>query len=130
MKSEVLHERRASASRMEAVMLVVTVICVLAAAFAFLHSGWMPSLGFLALGSLAFGLSRVFDLLGELFASQRTVERKITDPSAVGTAEQQQRPNTVQGMRLRRIADLSVRPFARPTRPPDPEPIARNHPSW
>ena len=81
MKREVLYERRASASRMEAVMLGVAGVCVFAAVIAFLSVGWMPSVGFLVLGSLAFGLARIFELLGELFASTGTTDRRTPVPA-------------------------------------------------
>jgi hypothetical protein len=69
MKREFIYERRQTASRMEAVMLVVTGVALIGAIFAFLRYGWLASLGLLILGSVAYGLSRVFDLIGDLFAS-------------------------------------------------------------
>ncbi len=50
-------------------MIAVSAIAVLAAIFALLSQGWLPSLLLLILGALAFALSCVFDLLGDLFAS-------------------------------------------------------------
>lgn len=68
MKREFIYERRQTAGRMEAVMLGVTAAALVGALFAFLNYGWLPSLGLLILGSVAFGLSQIFDLLGDLFA--------------------------------------------------------------
>ncbi len=50
-------------------MLVVTVVAVVGAILALLHYGWLASLGLLILGSVAFAQSRLFDLIGDLFAS-------------------------------------------------------------
>ncbi len=69
MKREFIYERRQTAGRMEAVMLLIAAVAVIGAIFAFLRQGWFPSLGLLILGSVAFALSRLFDLIGDLFAS-------------------------------------------------------------
>jgi hypothetical protein len=69
MKQEFMYERRQTADRMEAIMVGVSVVAVLAAIFAFFRGGWLPGVSFLILASIAFGLSRIFDLLGDLFAS-------------------------------------------------------------
>jgi hypothetical protein len=54
---------------MEAVMVVVSGIAIFAAVFALLSHGWLPSLALLILSAMAFALSRMFDLVGDLFAS-------------------------------------------------------------
>lgn len=69
MEPEFSYERRQAAGRMEASMVLVSVVALLGAIFAFLYYGWLPSLGLLLLGSVAFALSRLFDLIGDLFAS-------------------------------------------------------------
>lgn len=86
MNREELYERREAASRMSAVMLVVTAVCAFAAVFALLRYGWLAGLGFVVLGALAFGLSRVFDLVGELFASSRKTDRALMTPIPEGNA--------------------------------------------
>jgi len=69
MEREFIYERRQTAGRMEAVMLVVSVVASIGAIFALFRHGWLPSLGLLVLGSVAFALSRLFALLGDLFNS-------------------------------------------------------------
>ena len=69
MNREFLYERRQTASRMEAVMLGASALAALAAVFAFFRGGLLSSAGLLLTGLLAFGLARVFDLLGDLFLS-------------------------------------------------------------
>ncbi len=70
MNRDHLYENRETAGRMEVMMYLVAGISILAGVLALLNYGLMLSLGFLILGALAFGLARVFDLLGELFVSQ------------------------------------------------------------
>lgn len=84
MNREQSYERSEIAGRMEVVMYIVTGVSVLAGVFAFLYYGWLLALGFLILGALAFGLGRVFELLGELFASSGVTERKATVLAAEG----------------------------------------------
>jgi hypothetical protein len=62
-------EHRRSADRMAAVMLVASVLGMVTAVVAFLSYGWMPGFGFFLLSLIAYALSRVFDLLGELLAA-------------------------------------------------------------
>jgi CHASE2 domain-containing sensor protein len=69
MKREFIYERRQTAGRMEAVTILVTGVALVGSIFAFLSYGWLPSLGLLILGSVAFALSRLFNLIGDLFAS-------------------------------------------------------------
>jgi hypothetical protein len=76
MKYEFIYERSQTAGRMEAVMLIVTVVALVAAVFAFLNYGWLPSLGFLVLSSIAFALSRLFDLIGDLFNSPNVPQER------------------------------------------------------
>ena len=54
---------------MEAVMLMVAAVALVAAVFAFIGYGWLPGVGLLILSSIAFALSRLFDLIGDLFGS-------------------------------------------------------------
>jgi hypothetical protein len=86
MKREDLYERRQAASRMEAVMLIVTAVCLLAAVFGLLRYGLLAGLAFSVLGALAFGLSRVFDLLGDLFALNCKPEHALPARDVQGTA--------------------------------------------
>lgn len=67
MKREFFYERRQTAGRMEACMYVVTGIVIITAIFAFLRDGWVPGAELLILAAVAFALSRVFDLIGDLF---------------------------------------------------------------
>ncbi len=69
MKPERLYERRQSAGRMEAAMIVLSIVGIVAGLFAFLSYGWSPALTLILLGAIAFALSRVFDLLADLLAS-------------------------------------------------------------
>ena len=69
MKYEVIYERSQTAGRMEAVMLIVAAVTLVAAVIAFIGYGWLAGLGLLVLSSIAFALSRLFDLIGDLFGS-------------------------------------------------------------
>ena len=82
MKYEFIYERSQTAGRMEAVMLIVTVVALVAAVFAFLNYGWLPSLGLLVLSSIAFALSRLFDLIGDLFNSAARPEENVKSRAA------------------------------------------------
>ena len=64
-------------------MLVVSGVSVLAAVFALLSYGWLAGIVVVILGAIAFALSRVFDLLGHLFAAVEWPETG-TKPSAPG----------------------------------------------
>jgi len=79
-----LHERQEVAGRMEAVMYIVAGVSVVAGLFAFPYYGWLPSLAFFILGALAFGLARVFELLGDLFAVRTTSERPVKASASEG----------------------------------------------
>jgi hypothetical protein len=68
-KREFIYERSHSAGQMEAIMMIVCVVALFGAIFAFINYGWLASLALLILGSLAFGLARLFDLIGDLFGS-------------------------------------------------------------
>ncbi len=68
-RREFVYERIQKAGRMETIMALVTVIAVIGAIFALLSYGWWPSLALLILGSLAFALSKLFELMGDLFAT-------------------------------------------------------------
>lgn len=54
-------------------MIIASAIAVIGAVFAFLYYGWLPSLAFLILGAIAFGVSRLFDMIVDLFS---TIEGK------------------------------------------------------
>ena len=73
MKYEQVHERRQSADHMESTMLLASLGGVIAAAIA-LNYGWLPSLGLFLLSVIAFGLSRVFDLLSSLIGLVGKIE--------------------------------------------------------
>ena len=91
MKRESLYERRQMALRMEARLIVVAGISVIAAIFA-LRAGWLPCVGLLILGALAFGLSRVFNLLADLFASIHSSDDRT---SVASIKEQSSQPEPV-----------------------------------
>ena len=78
MKREFTYERRQTASRMEAVMLAVSGVGVIAAIFALLKYGWFPSVTMLVLSAIAFALGRIFDLLGELFAAINSDDQSVS----------------------------------------------------
>ena len=69
MKPEHIYERCQSAWRMEAVMLVASIIGTMTAAWVLLAFGWLPSLALFLLSLIAYGMSRVFDLLADLLAA-------------------------------------------------------------
>lgn len=50
-------------------MLIVTAVALVAAIFAFINYGWLPGMGLLVLSSIAFALSRLFDLIGDLLGA-------------------------------------------------------------
>ena len=82
MKPESIYERRQAADRMETVMLMVAAVAVVGSIFALARYGWLPCLELLILGSLAFGLSRLFDLIGGIYASIQSDQReKAADKS-------------------------------------------------
>ena len=90
MKRESIYERRQTADRMEAMMLVVAAVAVAGSLFALLRYGWLPALELLILGSVAFAVSRLFDLIGDLFASIRSLDKKEKVPvlaSETGSVE-------------------------------------------
>ena len=66
-KREVRYERRHAADRMEAFLLGVTAVAGAGGIFAFLNYGVLAGLVMWVLGALAFALSRLFELIGELF---------------------------------------------------------------
>ena len=78
MNREQLYERQEIAGRMEAVMYIVAGVSVVAGVFAFLYYGLLPSLAFLILGALAYGLARVFELLAEVFTSRAPADKPVT----------------------------------------------------
>lgn len=80
MMTEYEYERRQSAERMEAVMLLASALGVIAAIMALFSQGWWPALVLFFLSVIAFALSRVFDFLAELL-------------SAAGRREESKRPD-------------------------------------
>jgi len=74
MKREVIYERSKRANEMAAVMLIVTVVALVTAVFAFIRYGWLPGVTLLVLSSIAFALSHLFDLIGDLFGSMERPE--------------------------------------------------------
>ena len=54
---------------MEAVMIIVSAIGIIAAILALFSHGWLPSLALFLLSVIAFAMSRVFDLFDDLLAS-------------------------------------------------------------
>jgi hypothetical protein len=74
MKPEQIYERRESAGRMEAIMIVASVIGTIAAVAVLLNYGWLPALGLFLLSVIAFAMSRMFDLLGDILSSVGRVE--------------------------------------------------------
>jgi hypothetical protein len=68
-KREFVHERSQTAAQMMAIMMMVCVVSLFGAIFAFIKFGWFPALTLLILASIAYGLSRLFDLIGDLFDS-------------------------------------------------------------
>ncbi len=82
MKYEDIYERSQSADRMEVVMIVTSAIGGIAAIVALLTYGWLVGFGLLLLSAIAFALSRVFNLVGDLLTSVgRLEEGKKPGPS-------------------------------------------------
>jgi hypothetical protein len=101
MKREVRYERRQAADRMEAFLLGVTAVAGAGGIFAFLNYGVLAGLAMWVLSALAFALSRLFELIGELF---RALDEAGEGTTPRGTGES---PNKAQ---------LStVRPIGMPT---------------
>ena len=74
-KRELSLQRVQKASDMEVTMLIVAVVPLVGAAFAFLSYGLLAGLALLILSALAFGLSKFFDLVGDLlFETSKTGE--------------------------------------------------------
>lgn len=69
---------------MEAVMLIVSVMGAVTAVLALFTYGWMPGLALFLLSAIAFGLSRVFDLLADLLSSAGEENKKSVSPSEKG----------------------------------------------
>jgi hypothetical protein len=66
MKPEHIYERRQSAGRMEAVMVLTSVIGIATAILALFTYGWVSGLAVFLLSLIAYGLSRVFDFLSDV----------------------------------------------------------------
>ena len=77
MKREDVYQRQQSASRLEAVLLVTGLVSIVAAVLAFLGYGILASLVFLILGIIAFSISKVLDLLGDLCGLLRKRESTV-----------------------------------------------------
>jgi len=84
MDREARYERREAVARMHTNMVIVAGVAVLAAVLALFQYGWLPSLGLLILGGIAFGLSQVFDLLGEVLASMDSGSKRAAPPAREG----------------------------------------------
>ena len=64
MKPEDVYERRQSADRMDAVMVITSAIGAIAAILALFTHGWLAGLSLFLLSMIAFAMSRVFDFVG------------------------------------------------------------------
>ena len=82
MKPEHTYERRQSAGRMEAVMLIASIFGTITAILMFLKYGWLPGLAVFLLSLIAFALSRVLDLLADVLGSIGRVEESIKQRSS------------------------------------------------
>jgi len=65
---------------MEMVMLAAGVIGAITAIFVFLSYGWMSGFSFFLLSLICYGLSRVFDFLGDLLATIGRDEKGKAEP--------------------------------------------------
>lgn len=83
MKPEYIYERCQSASRMEAVMLVTSVVGTITAIMVLFAYGWLASLTIFLLSLIAYGLSRVFDLLADLLAAIGRGEQRLEQSGSV-----------------------------------------------
>jgi hypothetical protein len=73
-KYEFTYERSQAAGQMEMIMLLVAVVTVVAAIFAFMNYGWLAGLSLVVLSSITYALSRLFELIGDLFGSMNGAE--------------------------------------------------------
>jgi fatty acid desaturase len=80
MKPEELFERREFADRLEAVLVLATVIGIAAAILSLFLYGWPTWLILLFLSLIAFALSRLFDLLSELLAEIGRGKNQFSPP--------------------------------------------------
>jgi hypothetical protein len=86
MKAEEIYERRQSAGRMEVILIVTSVVGMIAAILALFNYGWFPGLTLFFLSVIAYGLSRVFDLLSDLLGSVEEKRAPKKDESAASQA--------------------------------------------
>ena len=94
-KREVRYERRHAADRMEAFLLGVTAVSVAGGIFAFFSQGWLAGLAMWVLSALAFALSRLFELIGELFRALDEASEG-TPPRGAGKSPNQALLSTVR----------------------------------
>jgi len=66
-KREFIYERCQTAGQVGAIMMIVAIIGGIGALLALINYGWWPALALFILSALAFGLSRLSDLIGDLF---------------------------------------------------------------
>jgi hypothetical protein len=71
---------------MKAFMVVVSCVALIAAIFAFLKYGWFSGLGLLISSSVAFALSQLYDLVGDLFATIHSQD-KSSNPGSTKQAQ-------------------------------------------
>lgn len=69
MKAEEIYERHQSAGRIEVILIITSVVGMIAAILALFNYGWFPGLTLFFLSVIAYGLSRVVDLLDDLLAA-------------------------------------------------------------
>jgi len=78
MKYSEVYRRRQSIGRIEALMLVVSVIGLVTAVLVLLVYGWFLGLLVLLLTAICYALSRVFELLSELMGYVARIEESAT----------------------------------------------------
>ncbi len=77
MKYDSIYERRQSAGKMEVVLLAASALGAVAAVFILLEYGWVLATVVFLLSLIAYAVSRLFDLLSDLFGCVGRLEEDL-----------------------------------------------------
>ena len=87
MKYSEIYRRRQSIGRIEALMLVVSMIGLITAVFVLLFYGWFLGLLMFLLTAICYALSRVFELMSELMGYVARIEEAVKPSRVVDDIE-------------------------------------------
>ena len=87
MKYSEIYRRRQSIGRIEALMVVVSVIGLITAVFRLLLYGWFLGLLMFLLTAICYALSRVFELMSELMGYVARIEEAVKPSRVVDDIE-------------------------------------------